>query len=62
MASERDEVQADPEATPVASAAEEAISWNDELQVLNDVVLQMPSHAMKDLLSIGVRFLVFEST
>lgn len=60
MANEQDEVQAETEATLVTSAIKEAISPNEELHVLNDVVLQMPSDAMKDLLSIGVSFLVFE--
>lgn len=60
MANEQDEVQAHPESTPFTSATQEAISANDEPQLLNHALPQMPSHATKDLLSIGVRFLVFE--
>ena len=60
MANEHDEVAADLEATLLSSAAQQAISPNDELHVLNDAVPQMPSYVTKDLLSIGVRFLVFE--
>nr|ADN34134.1 hypothetical protein [Cucumis melo subsp. melo] len=48
MANEQDEVQANPEATPLAltSVTQEAISPGDKLQ--------FPSYAAKDLLSIGV--------
>lgn len=54
MANEQDEVQAHPESTPFTSATQEAISANDEPQLLNHALPQMPSHATKDLLSIGV--------
>jgi len=54
MANEQDEVQANPEATALAltSVTQEAISPGDKLQI--------PSYATKDLLSIGVCFLVFK--
>ena len=58
--SERDELQANPEATLVASATEEDVSQYNQLQQLGNVAPQMPSHAIEDLLSIGVRSLVFE--
>ena len=54
---EAENVSFDSEAAHVISSAVECHSDDDDVGALHDVVKGLPSHAVKDLLSVGVRVL-----